>query len=275
MILGVDHVALGCHSISEGIQQLTSLGYTPEFVETALFNHEAKKPFLTAYNSIHDLALCKRRSNVAIELTNHSVPVLTQTSCFEVLFSNPSPTCFLDEAETSLSSWGGIEREGFIASGYWSHFDTQVWYQMCNTNLTSGIRAIRLRVTDIERSLKFWMEGLSGQMLERSTSGIPWARLRVGTLLANWTLELVIYESLQPSKVTPMLDGSGFPCLALLSNRISYDLSRALDAGGSGQSEEFDITVGGKILRLVLLRGPDSEVIELIQVPRKYHGEVA
>ena len=66
----------------------------------------------------------------------------------------------------------------------------------------------------------------------------------------------------------PHLDDAGFPCLALISNRVAEDQNNAIEMGGRDASEKFALEIGGKMLEIVVLRGPDNELVELIEFQR-------
>jgi hypothetical protein len=79
-----------------------------------------------------------------------------------------------------------------------------------------------------------------------------------------WCLDLVLVE-MEFARPLPLIDDAGFPCLALISRRLASDKEAVLDLGAREACDEFNLEVGGRVLNILIMRGPDNELIELIE----------
>ena len=71
MILGVDHLALTTNDLDSTHRSLVSQGFECVFMERDVKNHSAKRLMLHDFQPVHDLALYRAESGVAIEVTRH------------------------------------------------------------------------------------------------------------------------------------------------------------------------------------------------------------
>ena len=63
-----------------------------------------------------------------------------------------------------------------------------------------------------------------------------------------------------------MLDDTGFNCLSILSTDLEKDSARLHQMGVIDSSGIFELSIGGKKLKIEIIRAPDNELIELIEV---------
>ena len=120
---------------------------------------------------------------------------------------------------------------------------------------------------ELERSLRFWGEGLRFRLIERGTTrkGNHWARLSFRALRPIWSLDVVLVEDKDFRPPRPMLHDRGATCLALLSTDLRVDVPGVSVESDGVKPSMFDIVVAQKRLRIALLRGPDGEIVEFIQ----------
>lgn len=71
MIVKIDHLATTSQDIILDRSKWEEQGYTLHFCEFNKVNIEIKKPLLSVYHDVHDLALMSRDGAYAIELINH------------------------------------------------------------------------------------------------------------------------------------------------------------------------------------------------------------
>ncbi len=270
MILGVEHVALSCDNIAQSIDAIKTLGYTDKFVQKDLPNDLAKTDLLRTYKPFHSIAYCQKPDSISIELTQHSEPLKQSPSFYQVLFATKPDHCSNGiNSDLPPSLWQSSLDLPSPQSGIWSPFKSVVWYgNSVSQPESNSIAGIALQVRDLKKSNRFWTEALACRPLNQgSTNGQDWAVLSIVSPVPSWSLKVVLVESQSPCE-KPFLDDSGFPCLALITNNIANDTAKALQAGGHSSAGEFISSVNGKILQIQLVRGPDQELIELIQFQR-------
>ncbi|HSH01836.1 MAG TPA: hypothetical protein VLL52_04895 [Anaerolineae bacterium] len=120
---------------------------------------------------------------------------------------------------------------------------------------------IVLHTPDPQVEQAFWQEALRFRK-----SGEP-NLLKLISPVPDWScrLKLVLDDTIEPCT----LDSAGYPCLALLSNKLDQDSQKIAKAGASAFTEPFSLVVNGKRLEIVLFRTPTGALGELIQVKGK------
>lgn len=219
MILGVEHIALSCVNIETGVAGLSARGFAPAFVERDIPNAPEKRPLLHAYAARHDIASCRARTGIAIELTNHGPVNAPAPPSYEVTFGD------------------------------------------------DGIAAVALTSGDVRATKRFWRDGLRFTVAAGDAADRAQAILAIRPPVAAWAFELRVAPG--PERALPMLDDEGFPCVALITNRLDADLAQAISAGGHSAAGPFIAHVNGNELHVALLRGPGGELVELIAFARK------
>jgi hypothetical protein len=270
MILGVEHIALSCDNLLQSIDAVKTLGYTDKFVQKDLPNDLAKTDLLRTYEPFHSIAYCQKPDSISIELTQHSEPLKQSPSFYQVHFAIKPEHCSNGIQSALLPAlWQSSLDLQSPQSGIWSPFKSVVWYENALTQPASNaITSIALQVRNLKKSYHFWTEALACRPINQgNTNGQEWSVLSIVSPVPSWSLKVVLVESQSPSK-KPFLDDSGFPCLALITNNLKQDAAKALQAGGHSSANEFISSVNGKILQIQLVRGPDQELIELIEFQR-------
>jgi catechol 2,3-dioxygenase-like lactoylglutathione lyase family enzyme len=278
MILGVDHVALSAHGIDSGIEELRKLGYQPAFVERNLANAEAKKKFMRAFRPIHAIAYCKPKSqSVALELVDHGdTPFEERASPYHVMFSGRSPGQIC--SGTSERGSSNAVREALVRFAdeeinrvFLTTFDTTCWWRQSSDPAqpdSSSVDVLVLEVADLPKSTKFWTRGL-GFVVDRASPGrdTPESKaLAFPTRIPSWRLPVILVENKAVQEpCIACLDDNGFSCIAFISTNLNDDRRRLAQHGASAMGEGFSLVVGGRTLRFCIVRGPNAELLELIQ----------
>jgi len=130
-----------------------------------------------------------------------------------------------------------------------------------------GIVAVAVISGDVRASKRFWRDGLRFTVAAGNADDAEQALLAIRPPVAAWAFELRVAPG--PQRALPMLDDEGFPCVALITNRLDADLAQALSAGGHSPAGPFVAHVNGNELHVALLRGPGGELVELIAFARK------
>jgi hypothetical protein len=271
MILGVDHVALSCDDIFSKASLFEEAGCRIKFVEERLYNPPEKRPFMTLYEPYHSIAYCQAAEGISIELTQHSNPLADGASSYQVLlsgtFSDTVP--FNGRLSSALGEvWYEALHHARAEAGLWRPLHAQAWF-------TSGraeagplrIRALMLQVKSLSVSENFWIKGIGTSLVKRGRTGNGrlWTHIAFSSPVRAWSADLLLVEN-PGIRHFRNIDEAGFSCLALLSNRMSHDKSIVMSRGATMVSDDFCLNVGGRSLNIALLRGPDGEIVEIIEL---------
>jgi hypothetical protein len=269
MILVVDHIGLSCDDISYGARLLTESGFITRFVQKCVPNHPLKKPFLTSYEPEHAIAYCRSGQGISIELIQHSEPLLYRISPYQVLFTRP-PVDTTPFTGVLPLNWQEAMRSALECSNpltaLWRPLHAQFWYNgRLDIPAPLSVKALLVPVSDLSSARKFWVDGLGFRVIEAGSIGEKycWLHIAIHAPVPAWSLEIVLAQG-ETTTEPCYLDSAGFSCLALLSSSVIVDRDRAVEMGGLEPTEKFVLKVGGKCLDIVLLRGPDKEIIEMI-----------
>jgi catechol 2,3-dioxygenase-like lactoylglutathione lyase family enzyme len=270
MILGVDHVALSCQDINDGAKVLIETGYRLKFLQEAVPNHPAKRHLLKSYEPGHSLAYLQADQSISVELTQHSSRLDAAPSPYQVFLDGCPPHARPCEDKV-LAAWASVWQRvlgcGKPAMARLAPLNAQFWYDAHDCQLSRGqIRALMVPVSDLARAERFWCGGLRCHLIQRGTgvNELRWSHIAFRAPVPTWSLMVILAEV--DKTAMPYLDDPGFPCLALISNRLTMDKESLLKVGAHDISEEFPLVVGQKCLKIVIMRGPDNELIELIQL---------
>lgn len=274
MILGVDHLAISTADAQSAADSLAEDGYQTLFVERSLPNHPSKKSLLRQFGPEHAVALCKHSRGVAIEWTQHET-IAEEPGTYRVLLDHPIgdmnaiPWEEIEDA-TMAEVWRATGLAGTLCFADSSALESYCWMTLpIADGAGRGIRAVAILAPHLGESVRFWRDGLG--LVEkgcgRTATGRHWTHLALQAVLSTWSIDVVLMEtrSTPRAHVRAMLDDRGASCLALVSTEIDADLLRVREQGGDVISEPFELHVGGRNLRIALIRGPSGEIVELIQ----------
>lgn len=274
MILGVDHVALSCEDVHAASRKLGSAGYRVIFAQQDVPNSPAKRPFLQTYHPLHSLAYCEAEIGTPVELTQHSGPLEDAHSPYQVLLAAAPPEAVpLAGAELP---WAPVWREALGCrqpqAVLWPTLQAQFWHDGASSGSgLASVRAVLLPVADVARAEDFWRTGLGCDLVAAGTvqTGRRWARVAFRAPISKWSLDVILVEG-RRSIYAPLLDAAGFSCLALLSTSLDRDSGRVWQAGAHQSTGAFHVRINGNLLRVAVFRGPDDELIELIEIRRSH-----
>ena len=123
----------------------------------------------------------------------------------------------------------------------------------------NGFHHVGLIVDDIEKSLKFYSEGLGGKVMFSFPMGDTGKTIYLVDLGGNAVLELIPRGNEGPE------ENARWAHIAVASNDARKAYSLALEAGAVSRSEPADVFLGTMPVCLAFIYGPDGEVIELFQ----------
>lgn len=269
MILGVDHIALSATDVKQDAERLAGEGYRIKFVDPDVPNAPEKRPLLRQYEARHGMAYCQSDRGIAIELTQHARISPSRQASYRVLFNRLPHAVQCASADPYIPKmWRSALGVTDTKAAWWEEFRGTAWGIANDRTNALSVQAVMLPVADLPAAERFWTKGLRCRLLDRGTeTGRSWSRMRVNSLVAAWSLDVIMSEE-APLEHPPSLDDDGFTCLALLSNRLEADCEAGVASGGLGATGVFQIQVGGKPLDIAFVRGPNKELIELIQFQR-------
>jgi hypothetical protein len=122
-----------------------------------------------------------------------------------------------------------------------------------------AIANLRIDVDDVAVSVRFW-NALGFRCADLSQP----QRLRLRAPVPAWSLDLELRLKV-PARRT-WLDDAGFPCLALVTNRLSQDLGRASECGARDVTAPFMAEVAGRSLTIALCRAPSGQLVEFVEL---------
>jgi len=262
MIVGVDHLALSCDDVDAAGVLLRASGYREAFVERDLPNSEVKGPFVHELHATHSIAYYEADGGTPVELTNYGGPVSDAPAHYSALVAAPTGE------SAAGDGWGAVwEAAGYgrAAAYEWPGLGATVW--AVEDAGAPAVRAVLSPAHDVDRATGFWRDAVGLRLAaEGSTENRRWARVELAGPVPGWGLGLVVAEG--APRPDARLDDRGFACLGLLCTSLERDGARLLAGGAVETSGRFDVTVHGRPLAVAFFRGPDGELIELIEVRR-------
>jgi catechol 2,3-dioxygenase-like lactoylglutathione lyase family enzyme len=123
-----------------------------------------------------------------------------------------------------------------------------------------GFHHIGLIVNDIGKSLKFYTEGLGGEVTFSFPMGDTGKTICLVDLGGNAVVEIL------PKGNGEAESNAHWAHVAVATDDVSAAYEKAIKAGAHTQSEPRDLMLGIKPARIAFVTGPDGEVIEFYQV---------
>jgi hypothetical protein len=119
-------------------------------------------------------------------------------------------------------------------------------------------KSIMIKANMIDTEIMFWKNALKCK--EISTH-----HLRFSSFIADWSCDFYFQKTEHPLE-KPMLNDSGFNCVAFYVKDIDVFISRIMSYNSVMEVAPFPIKVNNKNLRVAMVRSPDGNIIELIEI---------
>jgi hypothetical protein len=268
MIIGVSHITLSSKQIDEDVKRLQSIGYQHIFTEKNVPNFMGKNRFMAHPASRHALAFCRHEKGIPIELIQYDQFSHNEYPLYEVLLDMPRPKHSLikEEGETRLKPILDTVFQCDAELNSWPPFDAVFWFDRSGKQ-QKGLYAILVSVNNIKKSQHFWQAGLGFRRIGDGIGkdGQEWIYLSFVSPVKNWEVCVILNQAFAEMKAA-MLDDTGFNCLSLLSTDVRKDSARLHQMGVRNSSGFFELSVGGKKLKIEIIRAPNNELIELIEI---------
>lgn len=124
----------------------------------------------------------------------------------------------------------------------------------------NGFHHIGLFVTDTERSLKFYVDGLGGKETFSFPMGNEGKNIYLVDLGGSAVIEII------PRGEEQAEERARWAHICLLTEDVGAAYDMALKAGAVSRSEPHDATLGTMEVSNAFVYGPDNEVIEFFKV---------
>lgn len=268
MIIGVSHITLSSKQIDEDVNRLRAIGYQHTFIEKDVPSFSGKNRFMKCPASRHALAFCRHEKGIPIELIQYNQFFPQESPLFEVLLDiqRPEHSLIREEGWARLKPVLDTVFQCDTELNSWPPFDTLFWFVRSGKQ-QKGLYAVLVSVNNIERAQHFWHSGLGFRWMGdgKGKDGQEWVYLSFVSPVKNWSLCVILTQSFAEMKAA-MLDDTGFNCLSLLSTDLEKDSARLHHMGVRDCSGIFELSIGGKKLKIEIIRAPNNELIELIEI---------
>jgi hypothetical protein len=254
MIVQIDHVQLSSTAFEFHSRLLRRLGYQTLFTENGVRNLRIKRDLVRAFRETQDLSLLASEGNLGIELVNNG-SVGPDEGLFIPVLVNVPPDLIL---KTEKARQGRVPVSLVMLKG----LEVPVYISVAGGSTGFAFNQLVLRAEDVERSARFWRSlgfvaspdagwGTTLQFSSLTRGHLFRMHLRRGHRLA----------------ARPRLDDKGFVCLAFVVTSAENEAMR-LGREGFETTAAESITLNARKMNILFVRGPDGEIVELIEVAR-------
>ena len=268
MIIGVSHITLSSKQIDEDMEILQTIGYQDTFIEKDVPSFMGKNRLMHSPASHHSLAFCRHERGIPIELIQYEHFFVKDSPLFEVLLDMPRPEHSLIKEERGARLKPVLDAvfQCDAELNSWSPFDTLLWFDRSGKK-KKGLYAVLVHVNNIRSAQHFWQSGLGFRWIGNGEGkdGQKWVCLSFVSPVKNWSLSVILTQAFSEMKEA-MLDDTGFNCLSLLSTDLEKDSAMLHQMWVIDCTGFFELLVGGKKLKIEIIRAPNNELIELIEI---------
>jgi hypothetical protein len=252
MILKVDHLAFSSPNLAEAFKIFYELGYSNKFEEKGLRDLENKRKFMKHFSGYIDMALMTCTGSMSIELLNHGHAAVMDTYIFPVF----EGVCFEMEKLDDLFVVNNCSfvkaRSNIMKAEFFIPERAGKTVFRCNK--------VVVEAENIECAINFWRcLGFRPVIFAEL-----FACLEFKTPFIEEVYQLYIRKRKRRANRI-FLDSQGFNCIALFSTDVEKERKR-LEKLDIETSESNLIRVNGKDLRIIWVRGPSSEIVEIISL---------
>lgn len=262
-ILGISHICVNSNNLEATLQDLKILNYNLLFKENHLPVSNEKMPFLRTKVDYHDSMFFKSTNNIGLEVINHGTRT-NNVGSYNILFYVDKNYQYLLDGNHD-SEIKSIIKNVFGAKIHrvqLSSLDTPFYYSY--DERFDDTSTIVLECINLSTSSKFWQDNLGFKLIKSNEHNPKLHLLEFSSPIKNWCARLLLIETrLEPNE--PFLDDVGLTCVSFITTNIELCLSQMKKSSARHIGDVFDMSIGGKNLKLVFIRGPNSEIIELME----------
>jgi len=268
-ILGVDHICGSSPGVKSSMDFGEKLGFETKFVETSLSVHAAKRTLLRRESQFHDAVFLFSGNTTSIELISYKNSFNETTSPNDSVYLCDQTVSSPNVKELPLRLMGKCIAECLscdLVHTYLPDIEISFYQSISKIGFAPGVHLIAMYCEDLNRSTLFWQEGLGFKKIDVSNSNSKWQLLEFSALSRSWSVKLLLIEQKEKMNSLVHLDDIGWPCLSIIVTNIDVVLQHLKRFGIGEDARPYATKVGGKSIDLCFMRGPDSELIELIQL---------
>lgn len=245
--------------------QLQPLSYNVKFVESNLPIRPEKEHYMREVCSRHSLALLTSAEGSAVELIRHHDGLDKMHAPYCAVTDAPvagsSPNTNADQISEALTDALGREfTQAELACGL------PYYAPVGGDAAKKGITMVALPSRDLATSTLFWTEGMG---FSEISHGSGWCLLEFKAVFKTLGVRLLLTQAPDNACGIRHIDDFGWTSLAFFSKNIHKSSSFLKDAGARDIGTPYPFTVNGNDLKLLFFRGPDNELIELMEVQKR------
>ncbi len=268
-ILGIDHVCVSCKNIQNDFKLIHELGYETLFTESNLEISDEKRIFLSQNHVNHDLVFLNSPQNVSIELIDHYGVSGNYNDVFSLVFDVPKKITLNFKLMDRDFICELLENELNSKISKKKIPEIQLTFYQKETDTTYGLSMLIIKNKCIDKASNFWCQGFGFRSIKSSIfNNLRYEILQFSAPIKQWSFKLLLIEE-KSKKNIPNLDDLGCTCLSFVVNDIKNFLEKLNNFGMMSIGKPYDVKIGGKEMRLVFLRGPEHEIVELIEFKKK------
>jgi catechol 2,3-dioxygenase-like lactoylglutathione lyase family enzyme len=267
-VIGIDHICSSCTDIYSSAKYFQQLGFMSLFEEVNLPLVPEKIPYLRENIDRQAMVFLKPLLGISVEMILHHEHLSRWDASYQVLLGT-SLNPFHNARVTDVGSMGrAFEAALGLAVVRRGLPEFQIWYYqpVSQASLASGVAVVAVECMDLSRSLDFWKAGLGFSIVSASEREVPgWVLLRFDAVMPRWSGQVLLVQTKRKELTMSFLDDSGWTCMSFITTDLEESMNRLRTLGAQDIGRPFLLAFGGKAMRICFLRGPDSELIELIQ----------
>jgi hypothetical protein len=268
-ILGLDHICASGKNIKGFSKNNDLLDYTVHFIEKDIPINEEKNDILSDKIKSHDALFLQNSKSISIELIEHHQKTNENMGPYSVIYeSNFLP-------DTGFS----IPENSKIVKSLSTVFNTQIYnfvdkkthlsFFWKNSQIDLGLTTIILETRDLKNSINFWTKNFNFKILQ-SPELSSCKLLELNSPIKSWNAKLLLIENLDAKIEKLFLNSKGWTCLSFIVKNIDSFLSKIDHSDFSFIGKAYEFKIGGKHLKLIFLRGPEQQLLELVEIKHNH-----
>lgn len=268
-ILGLDHICASSKNIKDFFKNNELFNYRVHFIEKNIPVKKEKNDILFGKINSHDVLFLQNSKNISIELIEHHQKTDENIGPYSVIFESN----FLSNADFNIPKKDKTLK--FLSTV----FDTQIFkffdkktrlsFFWKNSQIDLGLTTIILETRDLKNSVNFWTSFFNfkvSQFPETSSCKL----LELHSPIKSWNAKLLLIENLDAKIEKSFLNSKGWTCLSFIVKNIDSFLSKIDHSNFLYVGKSYEFRIGGKNLKLVFLRGPEQQLLELIEIKQTH-----
>ena len=267
-VLGAGHICLSCSDIDSQSSIFNQFGYSTLFEDYSWPVALDKFPYMRKNAELHSNVFLKSKSGISIEFIAHHDKLNSEHGPYQVLFGDSEN--ILPNTEKKEIGLVGEAIEGALKCRvkrcFVPQLNTSYYQPATKEKLAHGVEMVALVCNDLKASSSFWEEGLGfKKVVSSQDNSFRWKLLHFLSPIPAWNLKVLLVEDKKKETMRFYLDDSGWTCLSFLVKSTEVSTKYLQEKGGIDLGRRFELAVGGRLMRFCFVRGPDEELVELVE----------